>query len=57
MSEVSTYCSSIPEQRQSWVEILSAHCKALHELTQGNSEAAYSQIESIVLTFTKASNF
>ena len=56
-AEVSNHCSSFLEQRQNWMEILVAHCRALHQLTQGNSEAAFVQIESIVLTYTKVCEF
>lgn len=52
-AEVSGHCGAVADQRQSWAEILIAHCRALHQLTSGNSELAYVQFESMVLTITK----
>jgi hypothetical protein len=51
--EVAGALMSLPDQRQSWVEIVTSHCRALHQLNQGNTEMAYTHVDAMVLPFTK----
>ena len=52
--EVSGALRSLYDPNGHWQEIVTGHCRALTCLTQGRTEEAYVNVESIVLPFTKA---
>jgi len=53
MNAVGAALSSLGDQRQAWVDIVTCHCRAMYHLTQGEPQLAYGQVEAMVLPFTK----